>query len=148
MRTASSFRYAIAAGLALPLVSACQLAGSATASKDEFPPSVAQSVATDMASRFAEQFDPENSQVVLSQDGSSFGQALAASLARAGYTLQNGQDANPKQGKWIELAYRIDLHEGNILATLSARETSLSRAYEISGEGAKPTGSFSIYYRD
>lgn len=140
-------RRLLVSGFALLALSACQTAGSDDRSKLSIPQSVVQSIAIDMTSRFGEHFQPGTTQVDLGLENSPLADALAEALTRGGYAVVRGKPADQRQGKTLELAYHIHPHEGQILATLSTRESSLSRAYEISGEGAKPASSFSILRR-
>ncbi|MDL2407632.1 conjugal transfer protein TrbH [Rhizobium calliandrae] len=108
----------------------------------------ASAIASDMASRLAEQIGPAKSTTIkMEKDTSNFATSLQAALKDVGYTVLTdgkvGKDANP-----VELAYSIDGVGGQVLARLSTPFIALGRAYTATAAGVTPASPLSIMQRN
>lgn len=130
-------------------LAACQTLGGrglvASAVTTEMSEEAAASIAAHMVGRFAEQTGPGNTTVLLTLDGSVFGQALERSLKGWGYAIATGQ---PTEGTaTVPLAYIIDTYEGGLLVRLSTPSVEITRLYELSASGAEPSSPISVMER-
>jgi hypothetical protein len=130
-------------------LAACQTLGGtglvASTVTMELTPEAATSIAGDMVGPFAEQVGPGNTTIVLTPDGSVFGQALEASLKGWGYAIVTDQQT---QGTaTVPLAYVVDAFEGSVLVRLSTRTVDITRMYKLSATGAEPTSPISVMQR-
>ena len=134
--------------LAAPLA-ACQTLGGAglvaSTVTTELTPEAATSIAGDMVGRFAEQVGPGNTTVVLTPDGSVFGQALEAALKGWGYAIVTDQQT--KGTATVPLAYVVDAFEGSVLVRLSTGTVDITRMYKLSAAGAEPVSPVSVMQR-
>lgn len=130
-------------------LAACQTLGGtglvASAVTTELTPEAASSIAGDMVGRFAEQVGPGNTTIVLTPDGSVFGQALDASLKGWGYAIVT--DQHTKGTATVPLAYVVDAFEGSVLVRLSTRSVDITRMYKLSAAGAEPVSPVSVMQR-
>jgi hypothetical protein len=140
------------------LVSACVAAGltgcqtdtddlTTSATPSELSEAASSAIAGDMVSRFAEQLGPGTATIVLKEDASPSGQALAAALKGWGYAIATDQKVDEKK-TIIQLAYMIDGFEGQALARLSTNKVELARAYSTTATGASPASPLSVMQRD
>jgi hypothetical protein len=137
--------------LATAVLSGCQTADDGL--NTSFTPvpvtgPAASAIAGDMASRFAEQIGPAGTSTIkMEQDKSEFATALEAALKGWGYAVitdgKVGKDVKP-----VELAYRIDGVDGQVLARLSTPSIALGRAYTATPTGATPASPLSIMQRN
>lgn len=137
-------------GVAAVVLSGCQNpAGVPTrsAAPSELSAASSSAIARDIVSRFAEHVGQGKGTIVLKEDPSPFGQAVAAALRGWGYAVDMDQkiDANNPS---IQLAYMIDDFEGQTLARLSTSELELARAYSTTRDGASPASPLSIMQRN
>jgi type IV secretion system protein TrbH len=134
--------------LAAPLA-ACQTLGGAvlvaSTVTTELTPEAATSIAGDMVGRFAEQVGPGNTTIMLTPDGSVFGQALEASLKAWGYAMVTYQQTEGTVT--VPLAYVVDAFEGSVLVRLSTTTVDVTRMYELSAAGAEPVSPVSVMQR-
>lgn len=130
-------------------VAACQTLGGtalvASTVTTELTPEAATSIAGDMVGRFAEQVGPGNTTIMLTPDGSVFGQALEASLKGWGYAIVTDQQT--KGTPTVPLAYVVDAFEGSVLVRLSTRSVDITRMYKLSATGAEPVSPVSVMQR-
>lgn len=130
-------------------LAACQTLGGAglvaSTVTTELTPEAATSIAGDMVGRFAEQVGPGNTTIMLTPDGSIFGQALEASLKGWGYAIVTDQQA--KGTATVPLAYVVDAFEGSVLVRLSTKTVDITRMYKLSATGAEPTSPISVMQR-
>ena len=108
----------------------------------------ASAIASDMASRLAEQIGPAGTTTLkMEKDSSDFATALETALKGWGYTVitdgKVGKDVKP-----VELAYSVDGVDGQVLARLSTPSVALGRAYSTSAAGATPASPLSIMQRN
>lgn len=141
-------RFAGALVLAATLA-ACQALGGAglvaSTVTTELTPEAATSIAGDMVGRFAEQVGPGNTTIVLTPDGSVFGQALEASLKGWGYAIVTDQQT--KGTATVQLAYVVDAFEGSVLVRLSTASVDITRMYKLGATGAEPVSPVSVMQR-
>lgn len=140
----------VLAGLLLAVtLAACQTLGGtglvASTVTTELTPEAAASIAGDMVGRFAEQVGPGNTTIVLTADGSVFGQALEASLKGWGYAIVTDQQT--KGTATVPLAYVVDAFEGSVLVRLSTSSVDITRMYKLSATGAEPVSPVSVMQR-
>lgn len=144
----SRARWLTIAILALP-VAACQTLGAdalvASVDRAELTPQAASAIASDMVGRLAEHVGPGTGTIVLSPDGSAFGNALEEALRGWGYAVASGTSAG--EGSAIPLAYVMESFEGTVLARLSTRDLDLGRAYAVTDAGASPSSPLSVMRR-
>lgn len=130
-------------------LAACQTLGGtglvASTVTTELTPEAATSIAGDMVGRFAEQVGPGNTTIMLTPDGSVFGQALEASLKGWGYAIVTDQQTNGTPT--VPLAYVVDAFEGSVLVRLSTRSVDITRMYKLSATGAEPISPVSVMQR-
>ncbi len=130
-------------------LAACQTLGGtglvASTVTTELTPDAATSIAGDMVGRFAEQVGPGNTTIMLTPDGSVFGQALEASLKGWGYAIVTDQQTNGTPT--VPLAYVVDAFEGSVLVRLSTRNVDITRMYKLSATGAEPISPVSVMQR-
>ena len=134
--------------LAVALAGCQTLGGSglvASTVTTELTPEAATSIAGDMVGRFAEQVGPGTTTIVLTPDGSVFGQALEASLKGWGYAIVTDQQT--KGTATVPLAYVVDAFEGSVLVRLSTKAVDITRMYKLSATGAEPTSPISVMQR-
>ncbi|KQS95619.1 conjugal transfer protein TrbH [Rhizobium sp. Leaf386] len=135
----------VAAGL-----TGCQTdtdAMTTSATPSELSEAASSAIAGDMVSRFAEQVGPGTATIVLKEDASPSGQALAAALKGWGYAVATDQKVDEKKAA-IQLAYMIDDFEGQALARLSTNKVELTRAYSTTAAGASPASPLSVMQRN
>jgi nitrous oxide reductase accessory protein NosL len=113
----------------------------------ELTAAASSAIAGDMVSRFAEQVGPETGTIVLKEDASPSGQALAAALKGWGYAVATDQKTDDKKSS-IELAYVVDDFEGQTLARLSTGKVDLARAYSTTAASAVPAAPLSVMQRN
>ncbi len=131
-------------------LSACQTGADglpASAAQPEITAAASSAIAGDMVSRFAEQVGPGTGTIVLKEDASPSGQALAAALKGWGYAVATDQKTDDKKSS-IELAYVVYDFEGQTLVRLSTRKVELARAYSTSAAGAVPASPLSVMQRN
>ncbi|NGN43533.1 conjugal transfer protein TrbH [Mesorhizobium sp. CGMCC 1.15528] len=142
--------HAVAASLLVLLLSGCQALGTDGLVASKAPASIAgqsaDAIANDMVGRLSEQIGPGTATVALKQDGSPFGQALAAALQGRGYAVVTDQ-ATGEKVQLMSLAYVIDPFEGQILARLSTNDLEIARAYSVTATGASPASPLSVMRR-
>lgn len=130
-------------------LAACQTLGGtglvASTVTTELTPEAATSIAGDMVGRFAEQVGPGNTTIMLTPDGSVFGQALEASLKGWGYAIVTDQQT--KGTPTVPLAYVVDAFEGRVLVRLSTRSVDITCMYKLSATGAEPASPVSVMQR-
>ena len=130
-------------------LAACQTLGGtglvASTVTTELTPEAATSIAGDMVGRLAEQLGPGNTTIVLTPDGSVFGQALEASLKGWGYAIVTDQQT--KGTTTVPLAYVVDAFEGSVLVRLSTRSVDITRMYKLSATSAEPVSPVSVMQR-
>jgi type IV secretion system protein TrbH len=141
-------RVLMAAFLAISLA-ACQTLGGAglvaSSVTAELTPEAANAIAGDMVGRLAEQVGPGNTTIVLTQDGSVFGQSLEASLRGWGYAIVTDQQT--KDAGAVQLAYVVDEFEGSVLVRLSTKSVDITRMYKLGAQGAEPISPISVMQR-
>jgi hypothetical protein len=108
----------------------------------ELTPEAATAISGDMVGRLAEQVGPGSTTIVLTPDGSVFGQALEASLKGLGYAIVTDQQTNGTAT--VPLAYVVDAFEGSVLVRLSTTSVDITRMYKLSATGAEPTSPVSV----
>lgn len=130
-------------------LAACQTLGGtglvASTVTTELTPEAATSIAGDMVGRFAEQVGPGNTTIMLTPDGSIFGQALEASLKGWGYAIVTDQQT--RGAPTVPLAYVVDAFEGSVLVRLSTSSVDITRMYKLSATGAEPVSPVSVMQR-
>lgn len=130
-------------------LAACQTLGGiglvASMVTTELTPEAATSIAGDMVGRLAEQVGPGNTTIVLTPDGSVFGQALEASLKGWGYAIVTDQQT--KGTATVPLAYVVDAFEASVLVRLSTASVDITRMYKLSATGAEPVSPVSVMQR-
>ncbi|KSV63972.1 hypothetical protein N182_36645 [Sinorhizobium sp. GL2] len=106
--------------------------------------SAASAIAGDMASRFAEQIgSPSTTTIKLVKSETEY--AIALEAAFKGWVYSVAQVRKPtKSERPIELAYSIDVFEGQILARLTTPTIALARAYTQTASGATPASPLSV----
>lgn len=146
MRSFSLFGRLIVAIVLTSLLSACQTLGQAGLIQStvtaELSPEAANSIASDMVGRLAEQAGPGGTTIRFTPDGSVFGQALKASLQDWGYALVTDQKTD--EASILALAYTVDEFEGAVLVRLSTARFDLTRMYKPGTDGAAPVSPLSI----
>ncbi|AYG64265.1 conjugal transfer protein TrbH [Rhizobium jaguaris] len=137
--------------IAVAFLTGCQTAEDRLAPNSNAAPvsgPAASAIASDMASRLAEQIGRANSTTIkMEKDTSDFAMALQAALKDVGYTVLTdgkvGKDVNP-----VELAYSIHSAGGQVLARLSTPSIALGRAYTATAAGVTPASPLSIMQRN
>lgn len=130
-------------------LAACQTLGGAglvaSTVTAELTPEAANAIAGDMVGRLAEQVGPGSTTIVLTPDGSIFGQALQSSLTGWGYAIVTDQQT---QGTpTVPLAYVVDAFEGSVLVRLSTKSVDITRMYKVTATGAEPVSPLSVMQR-
>lgn len=131
-------------------LSACQTGTDGlrtSAAPAELSAAASSAIAGDMVSRFAEQVGPGTGTIVLKEDASPSGQALAAALKGWGYAVATDQKTDDKKSS-VELAYVVDDFEGQTLARLSTAKVDLARAYSTTAASAVPAAPLSVMQRN
>ena len=133
--------------LTVALLTGCQT-GDAALTANNTPTAVtgsaASAIAGDMASRFAEQIgSPSTTTIKLEKSETEYAIALEAAFKGWGYTVTQDRKSAKKE-KPLELAYSIDVFEGQILARLTTPSIALARAYTQTASGATPASPLSI----
>jgi hypothetical protein len=131
-------------------LSACQTGADGlrtSAAPPELTAAASSAIAGDMVSRFAEQVGPGTGTIVLKEDASPSGQALAAALKGWGYAVATDQKTDDKKSP-IELAYVVDDFEGQTLVRLSTGKVELARAYSTTATSAVPASPLSVMQRN
>lgn len=100
-------------------------------------------IADDMVRQLVEYLGKGREAIVLEADTAGFGQALSKALASWGYAVVTGQKTDEKQTH-IRLVSVIDEFGGQSLASLSAGDLQLSRAYKTTTTGASSTSATSV----
>ena len=141
----------IASALVLAIALAgCQTIGGSGLTISAAPADVsgpaASAIAGDMVSRLAEQIGPGKVTLVLTPDGSPFGQALEASLKGWGYAVVTDQKTEDVQDL-VRLTYVIEPFDGRMLARLSTDRVEIGRAYTVTSVGAAPASPLSVMQR-
>lgn len=130
-------------------LAACQTLGGAglvpSTVTAELTPEAANAIAGDMVGRLAEQVGLGNTTIVLTPDGSVFGQALESSLKGWGYAIVTDQQT--KGTATVPLAYVVDAFEGSVLVRLSTRSVDVTRMYKLTATGAEPVSPVSVMQR-
>ncbi|KWV49101.1 MULTISPECIES: conjugal transfer protein TrbH [Rhizobium] len=141
--------------LMLALIAAAFLAGCQTAddalttgtTQTAVTGPAARAVAGDMAGRLAEQIGSAGTTTIkMKNDQSEFATALEAALKRGGYTVvadNRGRDMKP-----LELAYAIDSIDDQVLARVTTASIAISRAYNLTADGATPVSPLSVMQRN
>lgn len=146
MRSFSLFGRLIVAIVLTSLLSACQTLGQAgliqSAVTAQLTPEAANSIASDMVGRLAEQAGPGSTTIRFTPDASVFGQALEASLKSWGYAVITDQKTD--DATILALAYTVDEFEGAVLVRLSTLRFDLTRMYKPATDGAVPASPLSI----
>ncbi len=149
MRKLSSAGRILGALLLAISLAACQTLGGtglvASTVTTELTLEAATSIAGDLVGRFAEQVGPGNTTIMLTPDGSVFGQAIEASLKGWGYAIVTDQQT--KGTPTVPLAYVVDAFEGSVLVRLSTRSVDITRMYKLSATGAEPVSPVSVMQR-
>lgn len=131
------------------VISGCQTADGAmriTSTPVAVSAPTAGAIASDMASRLAEQLPPTAITLNMKSDNSEFAVALEAALKGWGYNLVT--DSASKGVKPVELAYALQGIEGQVLAQLSTRSIAIGRAYNTTPSGATPASPLSLMQRN
>lgn len=141
----------IALLLVTTLVSSCETTGdtlTANAKPAAITGPAASTIAGDMASRLAEQISPAATvSIKMDTDRSDYANALEAALKGWGYSvITDGK--MPKDEKPTELAWAIDMIDGQVLARLTTPSIALGRAYLPTAAGATPASPLSIMQRN
>nr|WP_306050947.1 conjugal transfer protein TrbH [Oceaniradius stylonematis] len=141
-------RLLVLLGAALTLA-ACQTMGGAvlvqSTASAELTPDAATTIAGDMVGRLAERVGPGTTTIQLNPDGSSFGQALEATLREWGYAVATDQVTEGMDV--VKLAYVVDDFEGGILVRLSTHALDLTRIYQQGTNGVTPISPLSVMER-
>ena len=130
------------------MLAACQSLGGAglvQSTSVELTPQAASTIAGDMVGRLAERVGPGTTTIELRPDGSSFGQALEASLREWGYAVATDQVAEGMDV--VTLAYVVDGFEGGILVRLSTHALHLTRIYRHGTDRVTPISPLSVMDR-
>jgi len=133
------------------LVSGCETTDDALTT-DAMPTAItgptASAIAGDMASRLAEQVGSASTTTIkLDTDNSDYAKALEAALKGWGYVVITDAKA-PKDEKPTELAWSVDMIDGQVLARLTTPAIALGRAYLPTAAGATPASPLSIMQRN
>ncbi|AIC30113.1 conjugal transfer protein TrbH b2 (plasmid) [Rhizobium etli bv. mimosae str. IE4771] len=144
-------RKLLAIFITVTLLSGCQTAEDGLTTRSA-PVAVtgpaASAIASDMASRLAEQIGPAGTTTLkMEKDSSDFATALQAALKGWGYTVITDGNVG-KNVRPVELAYSIDGADGQVLARLSTPSVVLGRAYATTAAGATPASPLSIIQRN
>ncbi|MGO4623836.1 conjugal transfer protein TrbH [Ensifer sp. 2YAB10] len=133
--------------LTIALLTACQTrdeALSTNASSSAVTGPAASAIAGDMASRFAEQVgSPETTTINFDKGATQHETALEAALEGWGYTVVSGNKPI-KKAELLELAYSVDVFDGQVLARLTTPSIALARAYTPTANGATPASALSV----
>lgn len=141
----------IAALIVTAVLAGCQTADD-TLTTSSTPIAVtgatASAIASDMASRLAEQVGQAGTMTLkMDKDTSEYSAALEAALKGWGYTViadgTVGKDQKP-----VEVAWSIDSFDGQVLARVSTPAIALGRAYTATSTGATPASPLSIMQRN
>ncbi|MDS7598438.1 conjugal transfer protein TrbH [Agrobacterium tumefaciens] len=144
-------RKTLAAVIITAMLSGCQT-GDETLTTSSTPIAVtgatASAIASDMASRLAEQVGPAGTTILkMDKDTSEYAAALEAALKGWGYTViadgKVGKDQKP-----VEVAWSIDSFDGQVLARIGTSAIALGRAYTATSAGATPASPLSIMQRN
>lgn len=114
----------------------------ASAAPTGLSPAAASAIATDLVSSLSAQLGPGTNTIVLKEDGSSFGPALAQALKTSGYAVVTDQSFSSKTG--VTLSYVVDDFDAGVLARLSTPAVDLGRAYQVTTSGATPSSPLSM----
>ena len=108
----------------------------------------AGAIASDMASRLAEQAGAAGTTILkMDNDASEYAAALEVALKAQGYTVVTDEKAG-RDRKPVEVSWSIDSFDGQVLARVSTPAVALARAYSPNSAGATPASPLSIMKRN
>ncbi len=109
----------------------------------------AAAIASDMAARFHERFKSpdEGRSIRLTIANPVFAAALETALKGLGYEIVAGDDTG-NDARIVDLVYALNSFDGKVLVQITAHSLVLSRAYELTSDGARPASPLSIMQKN